>query len=1039
MKNVLVESTKSKFQVLAQKPANVLKRIKGVLSDFGSNRNGRIYPRELWENVINSDYVKEMINSHGLVGELDHPEERLEISLQEVSHVINDMWIEGDQVMGIIDILPTPNGKIVNELLDYGTDIGISSRGAGSVGAGNVVDPDYQFITFDFVARPSCEAARLNTILEGVKIDLANNSDEKVNAVLESYKDELNESQSQEIEEVIADMRLNIPNIEEYLSAYYKYINKFEPKPAIYKDTGTFNPDWEEWERNTSNVLFSEEAWNKFVKWVKENYNVELKESINEEYGDRYRTLDEMIKLFKQFSYDYGVKAHREDSRYFQGIADGYEGAAFELEHNLDPEKHKLNEAMSDQEVYKVVLNWYKDQIEAGKMTLNQCYELLSDKAKVSLNKLVDQSKIRESVMDREIKQLLKESMKSLADYDESLRGYNASTAIVIFEAKQYLSKHPFKKDINKAIQYGVKQLDGDVSELESKYGFKDIEVDIDMEAVKNYFSKDLRESKEEGKVYSPDDKKKLKEIYNNLQAGITYGEDMDKEHHSWITYPYFDTVLWLMANSPHTAEEVIGWRHYGSSANKNTVKDLKWILDVIFEMTPTEFLQKYIKNTDSKLEESVIKESAESYEDYRKWWGENIQGKSTREGWDAITKKYSEKEMLDLLKDYLAVGKDRVAFRDSGKPGEWRNEWLIIRDILSNAYDSDNKNKYPKLYKLGKEIYKKHLDDLVNKYGAKKDNIESGDKVVNAVNLISNDYGIHLDDDTPFDMFYAPEEDEYLEDYDYVRYYNNILNALGYNDEFLMSNPEVSYVSDGKQEMRFGDTVIDLRAWDDLDSVVGNVKTIMEALGKLNEAEEFKPNGVVDDIKKRGDGDLDVESPMELNTGVLPVLDTDTYSRQDWIWDPYRYEDEDGNLPEDDDYGPTYEDLDRCMVDYGAPIVEEYLKKVLPSAKVEGTKMYHPSQYNFSSDELEFKVSFDPKEYYALEDKAVKDPAFKDYLRERYKSYDGFVSYLADNLDEFYQQDGWKRFVQVVMFYLRDEDFEETNERYWEDIIGNC
>ena len=807
MKNVLVESTKSKFQVLAQKPANVLKRIKGVLSDFGSNRNGRIYPRELWENVINSDYVKEMINSHGLVGELDHPEERLEISLQEVSHVINDMWIEGDQVMGIIDILPTPNGKIVNELLDYGTDIGISSRGAGSVGAGNVVDPDYQFITFDFVARPSCEAARLNTILEGVKVDLATNSDEKVNAVLESYKDELNESQSQEIEEVIADMRLNIPNIEEYLSAYYKYINGFEPKPAIYKDTGTFNPDWEEWERNTSNVLFSEEAWNKFVKWVKENYNVELKESIKEGYGDRYRTLSEMIKLFKQFSYEYGVKAHREDSRYFQGIADGYEGASFELEHNLDPEKHKLNEAMSDQEVYKVVLNWYKDQIEAGKMTLNQCYELLSDKAKVSLNKLVDQSKIRESVMNKEIKKLLTESEKSLADYDETLRGYNASTAIVIFEAKQYLSKHPFKKDVNKAINYGVEQLNKDVSELESKYGFKDIEIDVDMKAVADYFAKGLNEAKEEGKAYSPEDEKKLKEIYNNLQAGITYGEDMDREHHSWINYPYFNAVLYLIANSPTSTEEVIGWRHYGSSANKNTEKDLKWILDNIFNMTPTEFTSKYIKSTDSKLKE----------------------------------------------------------------------------------------------------------------------------------------------------------------------------------------------------------------------------------------AEEFKPNGVVDDIKKRGDGDLDVESPMELNTGVLPVLDTDTYSRQDWIWDPDRYEDEDGNLPEDDDYGPTYEDLDRCMVAYGAPIVEEYLKKVLPSAKVEGTKMYHPSQYNFSSDELEFKVSFDPKEYYALEDKAVKDPAFKDYLRERYKSYDGFVSYLADNLDEFYQQDGWKRFVQVVMFYLRDEDFEETNDRYWEDIIGNC
>ena len=112
-----------------------------------------------------------MINSHGLVGELDHPEERLEISLQEVSHVINDMWIEGDQVMGIIDILPTPNGKIVNELLDYGTDIGISSRGAGSVGAGNVVDPDYQFITFDVYAGFKVNPDTYSIVLERFALD----------------------------------------------------------------------------------------------------------------------------------------------------------------------------------------------------------------------------------------------------------------------------------------------------------------------------------------------------------------------------------------------------------------------------------------------------------------------------------------------------------------------------------------------------------------------------------------------------------------------------------------------------------------------------------------------------------------------------------------------------------------------------------------------------------------------------------------------------------------------------------------------------
>ena len=98
-----------------------------------------------------------------------------------------------------------------------------------------------------------------------------------------------------------------------------------------------------------------------------------------------------------------------------------------------------------------------------------------------------------------------------------------------------------------------------------------------------------------------------LQEIYDNLQAGISYGEDMDKEHHSWITYPYFDAVLYRIENNGR-GEPCIGWRHYGSSANPNTIEDLNWIITTIFEMTPEEFVQKYIKNTESKLEESCNK-----------------------------------------------------------------------------------------------------------------------------------------------------------------------------------------------------------------------------------------------------------------------------------------------------------------------------------------------------------------------------------------------------------------------------------------------
>ena len=163
MKRILNENTTiSLFEEVKDKPANVLKRIKGIVADFKPNRNGRVYPRELWEKVIDSNYVQEMMNSKCLFGEANHPfDDRVEIDLNNVSHCIHNMYIEGDSVIGELDLLPTPAGEIINTLIDYGSKIGVSSRGAGSVMSDGSVDPDdYQFFTFDLVPRPSVEAAR---------------------------------------------------------------------------------------------------------------------------------------------------------------------------------------------------------------------------------------------------------------------------------------------------------------------------------------------------------------------------------------------------------------------------------------------------------------------------------------------------------------------------------------------------------------------------------------------------------------------------------------------------------------------------------------------------------------------------------------------------------------------------------------------------------------------------------------------------------------------------------------------------------------
>lgn len=181
---------------IKEKPKGVLKRVIGCIADWKPNRNGRIYPRELWEKAINSEYVQEMIKNKIMMGELDHPEERVELEIKEISHCINKIWIDDqkEEVWGELDILDTPNGQIVSKLLDYGSRIGVSSRGAGSVLSDNTVDPDeYKLFTFDIVARPSVAAAR-PAIVEAEELIKNKKSltESEVASIISSYR-KLNE------------------------------------------------------------------------------------------------------------------------------------------------------------------------------------------------------------------------------------------------------------------------------------------------------------------------------------------------------------------------------------------------------------------------------------------------------------------------------------------------------------------------------------------------------------------------------------------------------------------------------------------------------------------------------------------------------------------------------------------------------------------------------------------------------------------------------------------------------------------------------
>ena len=94
------------------------------------NGNGRVYPYETLVREIEN--CKKLVNERRALGELDHPDDSV-INLKNASHLVTDIWMDGKNAMGKIEVLDTPSGKILKSLVDSGVKLGISSRGLGSV------------------------------------------------------------------------------------------------------------------------------------------------------------------------------------------------------------------------------------------------------------------------------------------------------------------------------------------------------------------------------------------------------------------------------------------------------------------------------------------------------------------------------------------------------------------------------------------------------------------------------------------------------------------------------------------------------------------------------------------------------------------------------------------------------------------------------------------------------------------------------------------------------------------------------------------
>ena len=149
------------------------------------NQNGRSYPLPILKRE-SEKYKNVFVRERRALGELDHPESSV-VNLGNVSHNIVDLWWDGNDLMGKIEILPTPSGNIAKELLKAGIRLGISSRGMGSVrelGEGKVeVENDFEIVCWDLVSNPSTQGAFMNNLNEGVQGKTGTNYN-KINSLI---------------------------------------------------------------------------------------------------------------------------------------------------------------------------------------------------------------------------------------------------------------------------------------------------------------------------------------------------------------------------------------------------------------------------------------------------------------------------------------------------------------------------------------------------------------------------------------------------------------------------------------------------------------------------------------------------------------------------------------------------------------------------------------------------------------------------------------------------------------------------------------
>lgn len=291
--------------------------VRGIFQEVDTpNQNGRIYPRSLWERIINSENTKRAIKNRESFGELDHPEDG-KTELKRVSHIITDLKLEGNHVIGEAEILPTPHGKILEALFTAGTGVGISSRGSGSVNDSSgsaIVQDDYKYESFDFVSGPSVSTAfpkpvyesGVNKLNGGIVMTIADLQviEEEVTLLGKSLPS-LSELDKAKVVKKLTDSEITINKIinsdstlSDYGSRIKKYIDTIR--------TGTTVTDVTYKDRLAAAIAIIEAIKTKYLKFRESVANdiAKSNDELEKKYDMSCRVSDEIVKKYKTLQAD---------------------------------------------------------------------------------------------------------------------------------------------------------------------------------------------------------------------------------------------------------------------------------------------------------------------------------------------------------------------------------------------------------------------------------------------------------------------------------------------------------------------------------------------------------------------------------------------------------------------------------------------------------------------------------------------------------------------------------------------------------------